>query len=189
MNDKVKIIKEEHHWTSDEKIKWLGYGEWIEECDVTEFEYLGYQALVMRVMKRELYCPHAGYFGGHLCGYVGIPETHPYFRKKELDIDGHHGITFNEAHEEHWIGFDCGHTGDYIPTVEHMRKTNPELKKINEMFPLKEGFEKFGLFNPVYRNMEYCIQCCIEIIYQLIAALNNDKKSAKEIESDTTEQI
>ena len=185
MNDKVKIIKEDHHWTSDEKIKWLGYGEWVEEADVTEFEYLGYHAAVMRVIKREPCCPQEAYFGGHLCGYVQIQETHPYFRKKEINLDCHGGLNFNEAHEEHWVGFDCGHTGDYIPTMEHMRKTDPALIKIKEMFPLPEGFEDFALFNPTYRNMTYCMEECMDIITQLNAVAN----AIKECKSDKNKQI
>ena len=172
MNDKVKIIKEEHHWTSDEKIKWLGYGESVEEADVTEFEYLGYHAAVMRVIKKEPYCIQEAYFGGHLCGYVRIPETHPYFRKEDIDLDCHGGINFNEAHEEHWIGFDCAHSGDYVPTMEYMRKTDPALIEIKEMFPLPEGFEDFELFNPTYGNMNYCIGECIDMIDQLNAVAN-----------------
>ncbi len=173
----LNIKEEKYHWTSDEKIKWFGYGEWIEEWDITEFEYLGYYAKVIRVIMFETYCAQEVYFGGHLCGYVKIPENHPYFRKKDIDLECHHGLTFNEAHEEHWVGFHCGHSGDYIPTIEYIRKTNPELKKFNEIFPLPEGFEKFALFNPVYRNMNYCIEQCIYLIDQLDAMVNKSDKA------------
>ena len=164
MSIDYKITKEENHWTSDEKIKWLGYGEWVEEADAIELEYLGYKAKVIRVMKREPYCPQEAYFGGHLCGYVVIPATHPFFgqKGKARELDCHGGITFDEPHEEHWVGFDCGHSGDYIPTLEKMRN-----KEINELYPTPEGFEKFALFNPSYRNTQYCIEELIGMIDQL----------------------
>lgn len=177
MTEEYKIIKEEHHWTSEEKLQFCGYGEWVEEADTIEFEYLGYHAVVHRVFKREPYAKELAYFGGHLCGYVRIPNDHPYFKKKDLDLDCHFGLTFEEIHEEHWVGFDCAHSGDYVPSMEHFRRTNEEMKKFKEMFPNPPGYEKFSLFNPVYRNMEYCIENCKEMINQLISA-NKDTAAA-----------
>lgn len=172
MKNNYKITKEEHHWTSEEKTKWCGYGEWVEEADVVEFEYLGYKAAIIRILKREPFAKVEAYFGGHLCGYVQIPKEHPYFASKDRnkidELDCHGGITFNEAHEEHWVGYDCGHLGDYVPTMEHMRRTMPELKALKEAFPLFEGYEQYSLFNPVYRNVEYCIESCQLIIEDLI---------------------
>lgn len=52
--------------------------------------------------------------------------------------------------------------------MEHMRRTMPELKEIREAFPLPEGFEKFALFNPVYRNIEYAVESCTDLIDSLI---------------------
>lgn len=68
MNSDYKIIEEHHKWTSEEKIKWLGYGEWIEEIDHLEFEYLEYKAIIIRILKREPFAKEEAYFGGHLCG-------------------------------------------------------------------------------------------------------------------------
>src|ERR1700743_1307542 len=168
MDKDFKIKIQKHHWTSEEKIKWMGYGEWVEEPDVIDFEYLGYHALVYRILKREPIANKEIYFGGYLCGYVQIHNTHPCYRKEEIDIDCHGEITFNQAHEEHWIGFDCSHTVDYIPTVGYMRKTCPEWKAINEAFPLPGGYEKYEMFNPSYKNVSYCIEECKEMINQLI---------------------
>jgi len=180
MKSEINITKEEHHWTSEKKIKFMGYGEWVEEADVVEFEYLGYQAHIVRVFKREPYAKQEAYFGGHICGYVKVPETHPLFRKKkecwDADLECHGGITFSEAHEEHWIGFDCAHSGDYVPTMEHIRRTDPELRGIRDAFPLPPGYEKFALFNPVYRNVEYAIQSCTDLIDSLIHLSVIDKE-------------
>lgn len=167
MNIDYKITKEEHHWTSEEKLKFCGYGEWVEEPDVVEFKYLGYEAGVHRIFVREPYSQKVAYFGGHLCGYVKIPENHPYFGEEEIIIDCHGGLTFNEMHEEQWIGFDCAHAGDYVPTSEHMKKICPELIELAKKFPRPEGFKHFVIFNPVYRNVQFCIKECMDIITQL----------------------
>lgn len=172
MTKDYKITNEKHIWTSDLKLKFCGYGEWVEEADVTDIEYLGYKASVVRVFKKEPFAIQEAYFGGHLCGYVKIPENHPYFKKYEVEIDCHGGITFNEAHEEHWIGFDCAHSGDYIPTMEYFRKTSPELIEIRKAFTSPEGFETHPWFNPTYKNVNYCIQECMSMIDQLDVAAN-----------------
>lgn len=72
---------------------------------------------------------------GFLCGYVGIPENHPYYGMeydKIDDIEVHWGLTFSGfCHEstDHskgichksdekvwWLGFDCGHSNDICPS-------------------------------------------------------------------------
>lgn len=184
MTNEIRILKEEHHWTSEEKLKHFGYGEWVEEADVTEFEYLGYIAYVYRVFMREPDLKEEAYFGGHLCGYVKVPEDHHLFGKRsecwDADLDCHQGITFSEFHEEHWIGFDCAHSGDYVPTMEMMRKKRRYSGEF-ELFPIPEGFENCTLFHPVYRNMEYCIYECKRLIESLIE-LSKSKKTAAEQE-------
>lgn len=170
MKKDYTILKEQHHWTSEKKIKWMGYGEWVEEADVVEFDYLGYQGRIVRVLKREPYAVKEAYFGGHLCGYVKVPEAHPLFGKKQecwdVDLKCHGGITYSEAHEEHWIGFDCGHSGDYVPSIYHLKKQRESAGELNP-FPLPPGYQKFALFNPVYRNMQYAIESCTDLIDSL----------------------
>ena len=64
---------------------------------------------------------------GSLCGYVGIPESHPLHgmdcdKCHDLhDISVHGGLTFSDVIVDspeglHWLGFDCAHYGDYSPT-------------------------------------------------------------------------
>lgn len=63
---------------------------------------------------------------GHLCGYVGVDENHPYYRKDynelyedDVSLDVHGGVTFTD-HFPHndfwWIGFDSAHYGDLCPS-------------------------------------------------------------------------
>lgn len=58
-----------------------------------------------------------------LCGYVGIPKTHPFYGldydSEELnDIIIHGGLTFSsrvDKYPDHWIlGFDCAHFDDKV---------------------------------------------------------------------------
>ncbi len=83
---------------------------------------------------------------GALCGYVAVTEGHPAFEKNynEVDVEVHGGLTYanfcQETDDESygichvplegrpervwWLGFDCGHYQDLVPSMlrddEHM---------------------------------------------------------------------
>lgn len=168
MQENLINKSQKHYFTIDLKLKHLGYGEWVEECDEITFEYLGYQGKVVRILKKEPYSE--AYFGGHLCGYVQIPENHPYFKNKEIDIDCHGGLTYNSFDKDHLIGFDCAHGGDKIPSFENLKKYLPELDNFKRELQESAFFDSW--FNPIYRNMDFCIQECKKIIDQLVVAAN-----------------
>lgn len=50
---------------------------------------------------------------GHYCGYVGLPEGHPYWGKDYADLEhvpAHGGLTFAEEIDgDWWLGFDTAH--------------------------------------------------------------------------------
>ena len=63
---------------------------------------------------------------GHWCGYLGLPEGHPWhgldYDNIEPSPDVHGGLTYAANHKPRqesdglwWIGFDCAHGGDYTP--------------------------------------------------------------------------
>ena len=178
MNDMINITHEEHRFSADDKLKWWGYGEWVEEPDLVEFTYLGLECRIQRTAVVEPYSKEFHTFGGHLCGYVRIPSYHSYLHKlyEDMDIICHGGLTFGEVSNGHWIGFDCGHSGDIIPSTEYLKKTNPNFTTLHKLFPLPEGFENIPWFNPTYRNVEYCTEQCMDIVNQLIeTAAEKDK--------------
>ena len=98
--------------------------------------------------------------GGALCGYVGVSEGHPLFKRVYHDVHApvHGGLTFSApcsedgceitgrgiCHDpqpgrpEHvwWFGFDCAHSFDYAP-----------------------GFALYGFASPddEYRDIEYLV--------------------------------
>lgn len=167
-----KITQELHHWRTEEKIKWFGYGEWVEEADSVTLEYRGYKALIYRIMTRESEQVDR-YSGGYLCGYIRIPKDHPYFESPWEEIfitfDCHGGITFSECHEEHWIGFDCVHLNDLNPGLEALKREIEGNSK-SPIFQIPEQYKNHPIFNKTYRNMQFCIDQCISLINQAIAA-------------------
>ena len=56
------------------------------------------------------------------CGYVRVPEGHPFHGRgyDECDVDAWGGLTYSGAldgEDGWWIGFDMAHPGDIAPTM------------------------------------------------------------------------
>lgn len=165
---------EKHLFTSDDKLKWWGYGEWVEEPDEIRFECEGIQCHVTRFAVQEPFCKEFHMFGGYLNGYVCIPSHHPYYHKKyeDIDIAVHGGLSFGECSVGHWIGFDCAHSGDLVPSMEFLANTNPALSAIRkDRENLKERFALHNspIFMNSYKNVNYVIEECKSIVKQLNA--------------------
>jgi hypothetical protein len=116
-------------WNFVEKADWPNRGQWDTEPDKAHWidERTGLDCLIHRGPS------------GALCGYVGVPESHPYFGM-DYDalpdsLDVHGGLTFSDSchgNEEGrgichpkegaanesvwWFGFDCAHLGDFCPS-------------------------------------------------------------------------
>lgn len=69
---------------------------------------------------------------GSLCGYVGVPPSHPAYQTGYDDVTGyddmgvsvHGGLTYSEPEAPYshqtgfwWFGFDAGHHGDISPSM------------------------------------------------------------------------
>jgi hypothetical protein len=162
---------QEHFYTSEDKIKWFGYGEWVEEPDKISFTYKAYDCVVLRTCLREP-CEIEAIFGGHLNGYVKIPENNSNYAKEYYDIhvDCHYGLTFSAFDEEgdFWIGFDCAHSGDYVPSIELFKKRNQEMIESRKHMPIPDGYKHHWLFHPTYKNVQYCTNECKNIVDQLV---------------------
>lgn len=114
-------------WTTMDKAGW-GDGPWQAEPDKEQWQdaATGLACLVKRNCL------------GALCGYVGVPEGHPWHGKGYDDVDPevHGGLTYAGACQdgpdgstichvpgpgepEHlwWLGFDCNHGFDVAPAV------------------------------------------------------------------------
>lgn len=177
MNDFI-VFKHLH----EDKEKWWGEGEWVSEPDNVEFIYKDYRCRIVRIVAFEgLGGGHV--FGGHLCGYVQVPDDLKLFDKGyDLDFDVHGGITYNEKDddEKNWIGFDCAHLNDYQPSTEYLYKTCPEFIKIKE--ESKNIFKNIGIDYDTsfvnlktYKNLEFCINECKNLVDQVIKIKGEDE--------------
>ena len=116
-------------WSDEVKKKDLKdnkLGEWFIENDIAIWkdEATGYMCVI-----------HRNKFTYILCGYVGLPDSHPLYDQDYMDVDHiildepHGGVTFSERGlhidcekdrrmEDLWFfGFDCNHCFDHSPRL------------------------------------------------------------------------
>lgn len=97
-------------------------GPWHDEPDHEEWRHLGFACLI-----------HRSGSSGALCGYVAVPEGHPWHGREfgSFDVDVHGGLTYSqkcqdggaichvpkpgESDNVWWLGFDCNHAFDLAP--------------------------------------------------------------------------
>lgn len=109
---------------------------WEQEPDSFEAELCGFTIRLRR--NTEL---------GTWCGYVIIPEDHPWHGLTYADLTDvsvHGGVTYSGEevfHQEWAVGFDCGHAFDLVPLL------------------VSEKYQGSPLESAVgtYRNMEYAL--------------------------------
>jgi len=175
MNEKM-----EHKFTPEEKIAWWGKGEWVNEPDLVTFEHMGIQCRVLRIAMEEPHAKDFHMFGGFLNGYVCVPVDHLFYQKEyqDIDIDCHGGLTFGECSDRHWIGFDCAHSFDYVPSTEYMTKTAEWMKDFRdreEDWKKRFNLQDSPLFNRSYRNIQFCIDQCKSMAEQLVQTSSEKK--------------
>lgn len=137
------------------------------EGNKKEFQYKGYKCLIFRNPNTL-----------HLCGYVELPKGHRYYEKSYMDnkleaIEVHGGLTFSDEglnypdfiqQKDKWyIGFDCAHSGDLLPTYHTDELTSTMLKS---MTGILEGYSDER--GNTYKDMEFCTKECKKIVNQII---------------------
>jgi hypothetical protein len=118
----------------------------VGEPDHVDFEHAGFPCIVHRNSL------------GAWCGYVGVPEGHPWFGQgyDDVEADVHGGLTYAEPcqgnichdrpEKRFWLGFDCNHAQDIAPGMYEI------AAKAGYKYPGVEGF--FG--EPVtYKDLAY----------------------------------
>lgn len=111
-------------------------GEWDLEPDHYTGEAFGFPFEILRMPQ------------GHLCGYVGVPEGHPFYKSEGEELTVHGGVTYTkEVDKTWWFGFDAGHSGDLMPSIPDRNST--------------------------YCNLAYMVKECVDLARQL-AERNND---------------
>lgn len=116
---------------------------WDTEKDYEEFKIEEYHCIIKR-----------GHHGA-LLGYVGVNKKHVLYEQEDVHfINCHGGVTFtgffNENKKYWYIGFDCAHAGDLVPSFENIRK---EIRKDKEIEVYDGLFG--GLFKDTYKDWNY----------------------------------
>jgi len=180
---------EKHVFTSEQKLAYWGYGEWVEEPDECYWEYRGLKCEI----KRHAQIENESLAGmGHLCGYVILPKDHPWEEMEydKINVDVHGGITYSRILEDGLtqIGFDCAHFVDETPfTTEKMLKfMMTQVEKDSEQyFRYRESLERMmdtkslRLFQTkkTYRNIDFVKAECEKLADQAIEALKEHQSS------------
>ncbi len=158
-------IQEEmiHMLTSDEKLNAWGVGEWVEEADKCYFKYREYECFIKRMWHKH---DDGNIELGHLCGYLNIPKTHPWYGKTydHIDCEVHGGLTFSqeEISNDWFIGFDCGHNMDISPGLQGFKN------HFNAQFKAKYPFASPMLFESSYKNMAFVQKELMHLVDQAI---------------------
>jgi len=113
-------------------------GPWDDEPNVLELTINNFECAIVRA------------YMGHLCGYVLIPKDHPaapFGLYLSYDLSVHSGLTYcAETAKGIWIGFDCAHFEDLVPT----------RSRVDPLHWLVRGLSQYD-FHPgaVYRDISY----------------------------------
>jgi hypothetical protein len=161
-------------WITVDKTGW-GPGAWQDEPDKIHWVDAATDLDCLMVRQPRL---------GHWCGYVGVTEGHPLFGKgydetyrEGYDLDIHGGLTFAAACSEStdpsrgichvalpgrpdhvwWFGFDCAHSGDYVPSM---------VARERDAGMARMSFE----LNDIYRDRAY-VEAEVRSLAQQLAAV------------------
>lgn len=129
--DEGDAVMRESRSRDREKAEW-GPGPWSDEPDEVRWvdAETGFPCVILRNRL------------GGLCGYVGVPSSHPFHgvnygscptqcgrrrcgHSPESRLEVHGGLTYSGAYPESghamrelwWFGFDCTHPGDLAPSM------------------------------------------------------------------------
>lgn len=151
-------------------------GPWMAEPD--KVQWVDQTGLVCLIHRNRL---------GALCGYVGVPKGHRYFKTDydDVEVDVHGGLTYAGFCQEApgpdsdlpegfgvchavepgeddviwWLGFDCAHFMDYIPGMDTEEIRGYGLGSANPV--LESEFPKN------YKDIEYVRREVVGLARQL----------------------
>jgi hypothetical protein len=152
-----------------DKSTW-GPGPWQNEPDKEQWQdqATGYACLIKR----------SG-LSGALCGYVGVPEGHPWHGKhyEDVDADAHGSLTYASSCQEGpegetichvpapgepeplwWLGFDCAHAWDLGPAMEARER--------------ERGWPPIHMPDTTYKTVGYVKAECARLAGQAAACTN-----------------
>lgn len=131
--------------------------KWIEEA---KEEYKGFTYLVLACCDK-----------GYRCGYVQIPEGHPYYENREftkfnVGYEINWGLTFSgrlRGQTGWWIGFDCHHINNGVDIG--LIRNNFSTEEAEQILDELERTENFYGYAPSKTDVE---RDCMGIIDELL---------------------
>ena len=96
---------------------------------------------------------------GHRCGYVGVPEDHPWHGKgyDDVDLDVHGGLTYADARDDlWWFGYDCAHLGD---------AADPDL--MSDKYKTFSWSRALTFGGDTIKTLDFCVNECESMAAQL----------------------
>lgn len=142
-------------------------GPWDKEPDRLDWEHAGFACMALRNDM------------GSWCGYVGVPNTHPFYGVSDEfnGIDVHGSVTYASKCAGHichvpkpgmpddvwWIGFDCGHAFDLSPRMAAIEKKMNLPKLVDAELPRE--------FRRTYKDEKY-IRAETSRLADQLAAMN-----------------
>lgn len=166
MNERYPWALRVEKWPDETPLRGWGFsraewgeGPWQDEPDKIEWRHAsGMPLLITRGGS------------GALCGYVGLPATHPYFARdydRVHEDSSHGGLTFSgtcgghichepapsEPEEVWWLGFDCGHHNDVSPGLEVYLRQARSRMPISMFDGLVGEYER--LMGKAYRDVAH----------------------------------
>jgi hypothetical protein len=155
------------------KAQW-GEGEWVNEPDLIFFTYEDILCRIIRMaVWEEVKNEHLSL--GHLNGYIKVPPSHPWYSKEYDTIDCvvHGGLTYGEMEPDGWwIGFDCAHSMDEIPSLRFIYShIEQEIKKSH----LLKECELCCLISREYKDVEFVRNEIISLVDEMLAVKQERK--------------
>ncbi len=170
----------------EQKLAWWGDGPWVNEPDLIEFEHVGFKCIAARKMMWEGHQGFEQMSGGYLCGYVVIPEGHPWrsindkriFSECLNGIDIHGGVSWVgvlDGEEAYLIGFDCAHSHDISPSLERFQENlireRSDEPWVKSMIELKAKYPLSVVWHKTYKDIDYVIDQCKSLAEQAKVAM------------------
>lgn len=162
--------------TSNEKLEKWGYGEWIEEPDVYEFEHKGFKCVISREIEgaRRLF---SGGESGFLNAFLRVLYGHPWWTAEgEIECEVYECLTYSskDVRNEKWLGFSCRHEKDLVPS--EYKEVMKNLIKVNNTIYAE------GVKEKVYKNIAFVKEELIKFADQAFEAQSSSSSSSSSSE-------